>query len=57
MINECWVVKDSDGTRFSTNGTWYTFITNYRLFNDDDFEIFQNMKFKAGQTLFKVAII
>jgi pSer/pThr/pTyr-binding forkhead associated (FHA) protein len=41
-----WMVTDGDGKKGSTNGTW--------LFVDDMFEIFNNMVFKAGQTLFQV---
>lgn len=41
-----WMASDGDGKRASTNGTW--------LFVDDMFEVFNNMVFKAGQTLFQV---
>jgi len=41
-----WMVSDGDGKKGSTNGTW--------LFVDDMFEVFNNMVFKAGQTLFQV---
>ena len=40
-----WFVMDGDGKKCSTNGTW--------LFVDELFEIFNNMVFKAGQTLFQ----
>ena len=44
-----WMVTDGDGKRGSTNGTW--------LFVDDMFEVFNNMVFKAGQTLFQARIV
>lgn len=40
-----WFATDGDGKKCSTNGTW--------LFVDELFEIFNNMVFKAGQTLFQ----
>lgn len=40
-----WFAIDGDGKKCSTNGTW--------LFVDELFEIFNNMVFKAGQTLFQ----
>ena len=40
-----WFAVDGDGKKCSTNGTW--------LFVDELFEIFNNMVFKAGQTLFQ----
>ena len=46
--NENWWLVDGDGTKRSTNGTW--------LFAEDPFKIFNNMSFKAGQTLFLAKI-
>lgn len=46
-----WLIRDGDGKKPSTNGTWYR---SLRLLADDDLEIFDNMIFKAGQTLFGV---
>jgi hypothetical protein len=40
-----WFLKDGDDERNSTNGTW--------LFVDELFAIYDQMVFKAGQTLFK----
>ena len=40
-----WILKDGDGTKSSTNGTW--------LFVDELFKIYDGMVFKAGQTLFR----
>ena len=42
-----WVLKDGDGTKQSTNGTW--------LFVDELFQIYDGMVFKAGQTLFRTS--
>lgn len=39
------MLNDGDGEKLSTNGTW--------LFVDELFKIYDNMIFKAGQTLFK----
>lgn len=50
-VDNGWVVRDGDGKKASTNGTWYGL---NRLFADDDYEIFDGMIFKAGQTLFSV---
>ena len=44
-----WILKDGDGTKASTNGTW--------LFADELFKIYDNMIFKAGLTLFKTTLI
>lgn len=46
--NEKWVLKDGDGKKSSTNGTW--------LFADEYFEIYDELVFKAGQTLFQSKI-
>ena len=35
-----WILKDGDGQKLSTNGTW--------LFVDELFKIYDNMIFKAG---------
>jgi len=40
-----WILKDGDGMKSSTNGTW--------LFVDELFKIYDGMVFKAGQTLFR----
>ena len=40
-----WILRDGDGTKTSTNGTW--------LFVDELFQIYDGMVFKAGQTLFR----
>lgn len=47
-INDEWVLKDGDGVKTSTNGTW--------LFVDELFKIYDGMVFKAGQTLFRTKI-
>ena len=44
-IDGNWILKDGDGTKSSTNGTW--------LFVDELFKIYDGMVFKAGQTLFR----
>ena len=44
-IDGNWVLRDGDGTKSSTNGTW--------LFVDELFKIYDGMVFKAGQTLFR----
>jgi hypothetical protein len=44
-----WVLYDGDGAKLSTNGTW--------LFVDELFEIYDNMIFKAGQTLFRASLL
>lgn len=40
FIDGNWVLKDGDGVKLSTNGTW--------LFVDELFRIYDNMIFKAG---------
>ena len=40
-----WYLRDGDGQKLSTNGTW--------LFVDELFPIYDGMVFKAGHTLFK----
>ena len=44
-IDGNWILKDGDGNKSSTNGTW--------LFVDELFKIYDGMVFKAGQTLFR----
>eukprot|EP00347_Sterkiella_histriomuscorum_P020525 403337469 len=44
-----WILSDGDGQKLSTNGTW--------LFVDELFKIYDNMIFKAGQTLFKAQLL
>lgn len=44
-----WVLHDGDGAKLSTNGTW--------LFVDELFSIYDNMIFKAGQTLFRASLL
>jgi hypothetical protein len=44
-----WIIKDGDGAKFSTNGTW--------LFVDELFKMYDQMIFKAGQTLFRANLI
>ena len=43
-----WILKDGDGERLSTNGTW--------LFVENFFEIFDGMTFKVGETLLKAQL-
>ena len=40
---------DGDGKKLSTNGTW--------LFVDELYPVYDNMIFKAGQTLFKSQLV
>lgn len=47
--NQKWVLRDGDGKKSSTNGTW--------LFADEYFEIYEDLVFKAGQTLFQAKVI
>ena len=47
-VDGAWVLKDGDGNKHSTNGTW--------LFVDELFKIYDGMVFKAGQTLFRTQI-
>ena len=47
--NEKWVLRDGDGKKSSTNGTW--------LFADEYFDIYEDLVFKAGQTLFQAKVI
>ena len=42
-----WILRDGDGTKNSTNGTW--------LFVDELFKVYDGMVFKAGQTLFRTS--
>lgn len=39
-VDGSWVLKDGDGAKLSTNGTW--------LFVDELFQIYDKMVFKAG---------
>ena len=48
VYENCWVLKDGDGEKLSTNGTW--------LFAETFFEIFDGMTFKVGETLFKAQL-
>lgn len=48
-IEDQWVLKDGDGDKHSTNGTW--------LFVDELFKVYDGMVFKAGQTLFKTKML
>ena len=41
-----WYIQDGDETKPSTNGTW--------LFAEEFVEVYDNMVFKAAETLFKV---
>ncbi|OMJ70726.1 hypothetical protein SteCoe_31225 [Stentor coeruleus] len=43
-----WMMQDGDGMKPSTNGNW--------LFVENFFEVFDGMKFKVGETLFKAEI-
>ncbi len=43
------MLKDGDGQKLSTNGTW--------LFVDELFQIYDKMIFKAGQTLFQARLV
>jgi hypothetical protein len=40
---------DGDGNKTSTNGTW--------LFADELFKVYDQMLFKAGQTLFRIHVM
>ena len=44
-----WYLRDGDGQKLSTNGTW--------LFVDELFQIYNSMIFKAGQTLFRATLL
>ena len=44
-----WVLYDGDGTKSSLNGTW--------VFADEDIEVYNDLIFKSGSSLFKVNII
>jgi pSer/pThr/pTyr-binding forkhead associated (FHA) protein len=44
-----WILTDGDGRKQSTNGTW--------LFVDELFPIYDQMVFKAGQTLFQAQLV
>lgn len=43
-----WMIKDGDGDKLSTNGTW--------LFAENFFEIYDGMTFKVAETLFKAQL-
>jgi hypothetical protein len=49
FVENEWRLSDGNGTKLSTNGTW--------LFAEDEFEIFDQLIFKAGQTLFKTTLV
>lgn len=44
-----WLIKDGDGSKPSTNGTW--------LYCEDFAELYSGLVFKAAETLFKVLFI
>ena len=46
--DEEWKIQDGDGKKLSTNGTW--------LFVEQFFEVFNDMVFKAGESLFKAKL-
>ena len=48
VFDRYWTLKDGDGEKLSTNGTW--------LFTENFFEIFDGMTFKVGETLFKAQL-
>lgn len=48
-IDGNWQLRDGDGRKQSTNGTW--------LFVDELFKIYDGMVFKAGQTLFETKML
>jgi pSer/pThr/pTyr-binding forkhead associated (FHA) protein len=48
-FDNTWHIKDGDGFKPSTNGTW--------LFAEDFIELHDNMVFKAAETLFKVFLM
>lgn len=48
-IDEKWILKDGNGSKTSTNGTW--------LFAGEDEKLQDGMVFKAGQSLFQVKLV
>ena len=46
-LNGNWILRDGDGAKNSTNGTW--------LFVDELFKVYDGMVFKAGQALFRTS--
>ncbi len=46
FIDEKWFIRDSDGSKQSTNGTW--------LYADEELRVEDGMVFKAGLSIFKV---
>jgi pSer/pThr/pTyr-binding forkhead associated (FHA) protein len=49
FIDDKWILKDGDGQKSSTNGTW--------LFASEDEKIYDGMIFKAGSSLFKIELV
>ena len=47
-LDEKWILRDGDGGKSSTNGTW--------LFAEDEQKIEDGMILKAGQSLFKISL-
>jgi hypothetical protein len=43
-----WMIQDGDGKKLSTNGTW--------MFVEQFFEVYNEMVFKAGETLFQAKL-
>ena len=48
-IGEKWFIKDGDGEKESTNGTW--------LFADEELKIDPNSRIKAGQSIFQIKYV
>ena len=47
-FKDYWRIQDGDGKKSSTNGTW--------LFAEDYFEIYNEMIFKVGESLFRAEV-
>jgi hypothetical protein len=48
-IDDKWLIRDGDGKKGSTNGTW--------LFAEEEIKLDQDSVIKAGLSLFKVNMI
>ena len=48
FFDNFWMIRDGDGEKSSTNGTW--------LFVENFFEVFDRMVIKVGETLFQALL-
>jgi len=47
-VNEMWLLRDGDGVKGSTNGTW--------IFAELEMQVFDSMVIKAGQAIMELTL-